>query len=176
MTSRPLGPLSPRAAEQFDMALDRLVALVFLLLSLIYGYAAFNYPLLPFERNMAFLPNTLPIALSVLGVIFSLVIILSPRVKAREDELGDVDLETVKRFKLGQAFGLVASMIAYAALLRPIGFLAATSLFIAGSAVVLGERKFHILIPIAVITALVVWYLVQETLGIFLRPWPSFLE
>ena len=32
-------------------------------------------------------------------------------------------------------------MALYALLLRPIGFLAATSLFIAGSAVVLGERN-----------------------------------
>ena len=38
-------------------------------------------------------------------------------------------------------------------LLRPIGFLAATALFIAGSSVVLGERKFHILIPIAAVTS-----------------------
>ena len=67
-------------------------------------------------------------------------------------------------------------MILYALLLRPIGFLAATSLFIAGSSIVLGERKFHVLIPIAVVTAVAIWYLVQETLGIFLRPWPAFLS
>ena len=47
------------------MPLDRIVALVFLVVSVAYGVAAFNYPLLPFERNMAFLPNTLPMALSV---------------------------------------------------------------------------------------------------------------
>jgi putative tricarboxylic transport membrane protein len=158
------------------MALDRWVAIVFLAISLVYGYAAFNYPLLPFERNMSFLPNTLPMALSVLGVLLSLLIALGPRAKPSEGDLGDIDLETVRSFKLGQAFGLVAAMVLYAVLLRPIGFLAATSLFIVGSAFVLGERKFHILVPVAVVTAVGIWYLVQETLGIFLRPWPLFLE
>lgn len=157
------------------MALDRLIALVFALISLVYGYAAFNYPLLPFERNMPFLPNTLPMVLSVLGAAISLFILVAPRRKADEDDLGDINLETVRRFKLGQAFGLVAAMALYAVLLRPIGFLAATALFIVGSAFVLGERKYHVLIPIAVVTAISIWYLVQETLGIFLRPWPSFL-
>jgi len=158
------------------MALDRLVALVFLIIALVYGYTAFNYPLLPFERNMSFLPNTLPMALSVLAVVISMFIIVSPRAKLDEDGLGEIDLATLKRFKLRQTLGLVASMVLYALLLRPIGFLAATSLFIAGSAVVLGERKFHLLIPIALATAVAIWYLVQEALGIFLRPWPWFIE
>ncbi len=158
------------------MALDRLVALVFLIVSLVYGYAAFTYPLLPFERNMAVLPSTLPMALSVLGVVLSVLIMVSPRPKVAEGGLGEIGLETVRGFKLGQTLGLVAAMIAYAVLLRPIGFLAATSLFIVVSAVALGERKFAVLVPIAVSTAVAIWYLVQETLGIFLRPWPSFLS
>jgi putative tricarboxylic transport membrane protein len=158
------------------MALDRVVALIFLLISLIYGFSAFNYPLLPFERNMPFLPNTLPMALSVLGTLVSLFILLSPRRSGPEDELGKLDLATLRTMKVGQALGLVAAMALYAVLLRPIGFLAATTLFIAGSACVLGERRFHILVPIAVIAAVGVWYLVQETLGIFLRPWPFFLD
>ena len=66
-------------------------------------------------------------------------------------------------------------MVAYALLLRPIGFLTATTLFLAGGSMILGERKFTLLIPVAVITAVMIWYLVQEVLGIFLRPWPWFI-
>ena len=54
------------------MALDKWIAVFFLVVCVIYGYAAYTYPLLPFELNMTFLPNTLPMVLSVLGVpIFS---------------------------------------------------------------------------------------------------------
>ena len=67
-------------------------------------------------------------------------------------------------------------MVLYALLLRPVGFLAATTLFIVGSSVVLGERRFPVLVPVAVLAALVIWYLVQETLGVFLSPWPGLLD
>lgn len=158
------------------MALDRWIAILFLVISLVYGYAAYHYPLLPFERNMVFLPNTMPMALSVLAVIVSLIIAVAPKAAKDPDELGDVSLEEFKRFKIGQTLGLVAAMVLYALLLRPIGFLAATALFIAGTSIILGERKYHVIIPIALVTSGVIWYLVQETLGIFLRPWPGFLS
>ena len=158
------------------MALDRWVAILLLAISLVYGYAAYHYPLLPFERNMVFLPNTLPMALSVLAVIVALIIVISPRPAKDADELGDVDLRRLREFKIAQTLGLVGAMVLYALLLRSIGFLTATALFIAGTSIILGERKFHVLVPIALVTSVAVWYLVQETLGIFLRPWPAFLS
>ena len=157
--------------------LDRWIAVLFLLLCVIYGYAAFNYPLLPFERNMSFLPNTLPMALSGLGVVIALVLILSPKtVQDEQDKLGEIDLRRWREYKVAQTLGLIVAMILYALLLRPVGFLAATSLFLAGTGWVLGERKLHLMIPIACVASFLVWYLVQEVLGIFLRPWPMFVS
>ena len=158
------------------MALDRWIALFFLLVFVIYGYAAFNYSLLPFERSMAFLPNTQPMVLSILGTIVSLILIFSPKSKTGEDVGDSISVAQIRQFKIAQALGLVMAMVLYALLLRPIGFLAATSLFIAGCAIVLGERKFHIFLPIALVTAVGIWYLVQETLGVFLRAWPWFVS
>ena len=65
-------------------------------------------------------------------------------------------------------------MVAYALLLRPIGFVTATTLFLFLGAVTLGERRYVVLVPVAVLAAFLIWYLVQEVLGIFLRPWPWF--
>ncbi len=155
------------------MNLDRWIALIFLILSLAYGLAAFRYPLLPFERNMAFLPNTLPISLSFLGVTISLFILLSAKSTAEIDP-EKLSVAQFRHFKSGQAMGLIVAMILYAVLLRPVGFLISTTLFIAGTSIVLGERKVHFLIPVALIAAISVWYLVQQTLGIYLRPWPDF--
>ena len=59
------------------MALDKWIAVVFLVICVIYGYSAYTYPLLPFERNMTFLPNTMPMVLSVLGVSLALLILLA---------------------------------------------------------------------------------------------------
>ncbi|MEN0000343.1 MAG: tripartite tricarboxylate transporter TctB family protein, partial [Pseudomonadota bacterium] len=54
-------------------------------------------------------------------------------------------------------------------------FLLSTVGFLTLGAVILGERKFHYLIPIALVAAGVVWYLVEGVLGIFLRPLPFFM-
>ena len=69
------------------MALDKWIAIVFLLISIVYGYASYTYPLLPFERNMSFLPNTMPMVLAVFGALFALMIIFSP--SPRPDDEGD---------------------------------------------------------------------------------------
>lgn len=160
------------------MALDKWIAGIFLLISLIYGYAAFTYPLLPFERNMVFLPSTFPTALSVFGVLLSTLILVAPKPAGNGDDdvLGNIDLAKIKEYKIGQAFGLIAAMVLYAIALRPIGFLASTTLFIVGAGYVLGERKLHVMIPVAIIGAGFIWYLVQELLGIFLRPLPWFIS
>ena len=161
------------------MNLERAIAGIFILLCLIYGYTAFismEANLLPFEINMIFLPNTMPKWLSVLGVIVGLVVVIQSESKADvEIDPGEIDYRNMRQYKLAQALFLLLLMVAYALLLRPIGFLAATTLFLAGGSIILGERKFIVLIPIAVFTALVIWYLVQEVLGIFLRPWPWFI-
>ncbi len=160
------------------MALDKSIAVLFLVIAIIYGYASYTYPLLPFELNMVFLPNTMPMVLSGLGILLSLIIILTPTktVDADEDALGGVDISRLRDYKTGQALGLIAAMLVYALALRPVGFLAATTLFLIGTGWILGERKLHIMIPSALIGAGFIWYLVQEALGIFLRPLPWFMS
>ncbi len=158
------------------MKLDKWIAVLFLLLCLIYGYTAFTYELLPFERNMSFLPNTMPMVLSVLGAILALVLILAPAPAADDGDVqGTIDVSKLRQYKLGQAIVLLLAMVAYALALRPIGFIASTVLFLAGCSFILGERRYAIMIPIAFVGALGIWYLVQVTLGIFLRPWPWFI-
>ncbi len=158
------------------MAADRWIALAFLVFSLIYGWAAWSYPILPFEQNNPFKPNTLPLGLAAAGVLLSVLIIVGQR--APTDDAKDSEgltLARIHHYAWPQALGLITAMVAYALLLRPLGFLAATMLFLGGSAVILGERRFAVLIPVVVIGAAGIWYLVDEVLGIFLRPWPIFL-
>ena len=159
------------------MALDKWIAIIFLVISIAYGYSAFNYQLLPFERNMSFLPNTMPMVLSVFGALFALMILLTPSPKPDQngDALGSINFAAWREYKVGQALGLISAMILYALAIRPIGFITATTLFLAGTGWILGERKLPMMIGIALVGALAVWYLVQETLGIFLRPWPWFI-
>ena len=54
------------------MTLERAIALIFVVVCVAYGYTAFvvmEASLLPFERNMTFLPNVLPKWLSIIGAL-----------------------------------------------------------------------------------------------------------
>jgi len=162
------------------MALDRWIALAFIALCCVYGYAAFFTmdDLLPpiLQRNPVW-PSTFPKILSVAGIVVGLIVLLSPKPPGKDDapKDGAIDITRLGDYHVGQAIGLLALMVAYALTLRPLGFLTSTVLFLTLGAVLLGERKLHILIPVALLAAGSIWYLVQEVLGIFLRPWPTFL-
>lgn len=162
------------------MALDRWIALAFIALCCVFGYAAFftmDDQLPPILRRNPVWPSTFPKILSVLGVIVGLIVLFTPKPESKDEapKDGAIDLKRLGDYQIGQALGLLALMVAYALTLRPLGFLGSTIGFLVLGAVILGERRFHVLIPVAVIAAGSIWYLVQEVLGIFLRPWPGIL-
>ncbi len=161
------------------MALDRWIALVILGICLAYGYAAFftmDQLLPPFMQRNPIWPSTFPKVLSVLAILTSLIILLGLEKAPPGDEKSpDIDYRRLGDYHLGQALALLGLMVLYALMLRPAGFIIATVGFLSGGAVILGERKFHYLLPITAFATAIVWYLVEGVLGIFLRPWPFFL-
>ena len=163
------------------MALDRWIALIFIAFCCVYGYAAFftmDQLLPPFMQRNPVWPSTFPKVLAVLGIIVGLIVLLGLEKPAKEAEPSAVDINwrRLHDYNLGQALMLLGLMVVYALALRPAGFLLATTLFLAGGSVILGERRWFTMILTAVIASVAVWYLVQEVLGIFLRPLPFFMR
>ncbi|KZL03747.1 MULTISPECIES: tripartite tricarboxylate transporter TctB family protein [unclassified Pseudovibrio] len=161
------------------MALDRWIALVILAVSLSYGYTAFflmDAGLPPFMRFNPIWPSTFPKVIAVLAAITSLAILLGFEKKPADSDTDEIDFSRLWDYNIGQAVFLLVLMAGYALLLRPAGFLLSTLLFLVISAALLGERRFVILVPVAAIAAGGVWYLVQQTLGIYLSPLPTFFN
>ena len=160
------------------MALDRWIALIILGIALAYGYAAFftmDQLLPPFMQRNPIWPSTFPKVLAVLSIATSLIILLGLEKSSGEAKESDIDVRRLMDYNLGQAVALLGLMVAYALCLRPAGFLLSTTGFLVIGAMILGERKFLVLIPVAVTATGVVWYLVESVLGIFLRPLPWFM-
>ncbi|MHA6325956.1 tripartite tricarboxylate transporter TctB family protein [Roseivivax sp. CAU 1753] len=161
------------------MALDRWIALIILGISLAYGYAAFftmDQLLPPFMQRNPIWPSTFPKVLAVLAIITAAVIVLGLEKKSSDDEKEpDIDYRRLGDYHIYKAAALMGLMVLYALMLRPAGFIIATVGFLSGGAIVLGERKLWLLLPITAFATGVVWYLVEGVLGIFLRPWPFFL-
>jgi putative tricarboxylic transport membrane protein len=158
------------------MALDRWVALVLLGICLVYGYTAWftmDGALPPIMKRLAVWPSSFPKVLSIAGIILSLIVVLG--IEKGELKVGGIDYRRLHEYKLGQALALLGLMVGYAILLRPAGFLLATSGFLIGGSVILGERRWSVMIVVSSIATFGIWYLVQEVLGIFLRPMPFFM-
>lgn len=157
------------------MALDRWIALVILMICLVYGYEAFfgmDDSLPPFMRRNPVWPSTFPKVLAVATILTALAILLKFEKSSPEPSEHEIDYRRLTDYNLGQAIGLLTLMVAYALLLRPLGFLLATAGFLAIGSAIMGERKFHVMIIVSAVAAGSIWYLVQEVLGVFLRPWP----
>ncbi|ABF65463.1 hypothetical protein TM1040_2731 [Ruegeria sp. TM1040] len=160
------------------MALDRWIALIILGIALAYGYAAFftmDQLLPPFMQRNPIWPSTFPKVLAVLSIITAAVIVLGLEKPSGETKTPDIDYRRLGDYNIGQAALLLGLMVAYALLLRPAGFLLSTSGFLIVGAMILGERKLWVLVPVAALATGIVWYLVEGVLGIFLRPLPFFL-
>lgn len=158
------------------MALDRWIALILLGFSLTYGYTAWftmDADLAPFMQRNPIWPSTFPKVLSILGILASTIILLGLE-KGEPSEL-DIDYRRLHEYKLGQAVLLLALMVTYALVLRPLGFLISTFSFLVLGSAFLGERKWFVMVLVGATATLVVWYLVQVVLGIYLRPLPGFL-
>ena len=162
------------------MALDRWIALVLLGICLAYGYAAWftmDSGLAPFMRRNPIWPSTFPKALSIIGIVCALIILLGLEQadKPKSDEPTKSMSELLQEYHVGQALLLLGLMVAYALLLRPAGFIASTAGFLILGSVILGERNWVAMILSAGLATGIVWYLVQVVLGIFLRPLPAFM-
>ncbi len=158
------------------MALDRWIALVLLGIFIVYGYTAWftmDGGLAPFMRRNPIWPSTFPKVLSILGIAASILILFG--LEKSEEKIGEIDHRRLGDYFLGQAVLLLGLMVVYALCLRPLGFLFSSSAFLIIGSFILGERKWHIMISVALIATASVWYLVQEVLGIFLRPLPMFM-
>ena len=159
------------------MALDRWIALIFLLICLAYGYAAFfamDATIPPFMKRNLVWPSTFPKVIAVLGALSSLYVLIGFE-KPVEDKVPDIDYRRLWDYNIGQAVLLLGLMVFYAVMLRPAGFLASTSVFLIAGALILGERRILTLLIVALIATVGIWYLVEGVLGIFLRPLPFFM-
>ena len=161
------------------LSINRWVALGLLAFSSGYGYLAFTYRILPFERFLAMKPNTLPIGLAVAGMICSIALLLMP--EGQDSETGEEKtvlgldhkyLESPGDYEWGKGVALLVLAVVYALSLRQAGFLLSTSMFLIIGGVMLGERKYWILVPVSCFASFLVWYLVDEVLTIFMRPLP----
>ena len=142
---------------------DRFGALLILTFSIAYGVFALQIPLLPFQRTSAFTAQTLPFALTGLGVLLSLALLVRPGENATD----------VKGFRWGLGAAICVLMVLYGLTVRPGGFIIATSVFLMACMLVLGERRPLLIIGSAIPLVVAFWALMAKVLDVYVAPWPN---
>ena len=107
-------------------------------------------------------------ALAATVVVASLLALLAQAIK-RQHSSGD-GWPQINRKSIGQTAVLLLLMWVYTALLEPIGFLLATSVFLSAGFFIMGERRWRVLLLASVPVAVVFWLIVTKLLGIYLVP------
>ena len=166
------------------MTLDRWIAFLLLLAFALYGYTAFftmDAQLPPIMQRNPIWPSSFPKLLAIGGVMTALIVLCGFEKSGAGDpgtgvpDATEINYRRLKEYKFGQALALLGLMVVYALVLRPVGFLAATFLFLAIGSIILGERRYFVVALVSATAACAVWYLVNVVLGIFLTPLPAFL-
>jgi putative tricarboxylic transport membrane protein len=142
---------------------DRFGGLLFLLLSITYGYYAADIPLLPGDKFEPFHAQTMPYWLSGLGVIFSILLIVLKPAPIMESE-------SISNSNLVLMLGLMAFTFVFSVALPWLGFPITTSIFLASSYWLLGERRPKMLVFASVPFALVFWLLLTQVLDVYIAP------
>lgn len=143
---------------------DRVGGFIFLAFSLAYAYSATLIPSLPGEELEPLTPRTFPYALSVFGIVFSLLLILRANI-AHEKQ----SLSLWRSYDWKLTASLLLLMVAYGLLLPMLGFLIATLLFLLTGYFLMGERRPKVLLLASVPLVVIFWFLLSKVLGVFLE-------
>ncbi len=146
------------------MRRERMGGLVFLLISVFYGWGASRIPSLPVDATEAMNARSLPYLLTALGIAMSLTLML------RRGAVADEANAEHAPAHWSTALALLSLVVAYALLLDGFGFLICTGLFLFAGFGLLGERRWLRSALVAAGLVLALWVVLVFGLGIYLAP------
>ncbi len=150
------------------MRKDKYGALFFLLISVAYGLKAFDIPLTILAQRETFNARTLPIGLAIAGVVLSFLILVLPSVDEKD---GSATLkQAVSGLDWKRVFLLLGLMVFYGLIMKFLGFVIASVLFLMGGMWVLGERRWWLMLLSAIPLVLFIWVLMAQLLGMYIAP------
>lgn len=142
-------------------------AMVMLVFSMAYGYQATIMPLTFMAAQESFNSKTLPMGLSLVGVVISFLILVLPPTT----EEGRTDFKEAFKGKVwDKTIGLFINMAVYGVAMPFLGFIVASLVFLLVGFYILGERKWGKMIAAAALVVLGVWALLSKVMGIYIAP------
>ncbi|WP_415881675.1 tripartite tricarboxylate transporter TctB family protein [Neptuniibacter sp. QD34_54] len=142
---------------------DHIGGLVFLSLSVAYGYYATQIPLLPGDEFEPFHAQTIPNALAIVGGVLSILLLATTK-SSNDQKL------VLKGYDFPLVLKLLLLVVLFALALEWLGFLISTIFFLVGGYWLLGERRPKTLFIASVPFAIFLWFALTQLLDIYLAP------
>jgi putative tricarboxylic transport membrane protein len=147
--------------------------LVILLFSVAYGLMATKIPLSFLSQQEIFTARTMPYGLAVAGIVLSLAIIILPTV----DPEGKKSLpEETRGMDWATAILLVVLMLLFGLIMKWLGFILSSILFLLCGFWILGERSVKLMIFSAIPLVLILWCIMSLLLGVYIAPGEIFYQ
>lgn len=149
-------------SKEYLLCRDRVGAMIFLVLSLCYGYQTTQIPMFPGDEYEPFTARTLPTLLTYAGVAMSLLLLV----------VGQPDKKrgAVMTFNWKLLIGFLVLMALYGAGLTYLGFVLATGFFLMAGFYILGERRKSILFGASFPFVIAFYLLLTKGLDVYLEP------
>ncbi len=142
---------------------DHIGGMIFIVLSVAYGYYAYNIRMFPGDQFEPFNAQTLPVALAWAGAIIGVLMVATAnRSEGNKLSLAGLDVALVAK--------LMVLVFLFAQALEWVGFLLSTILFLIIGYWLLGERRIKTLLLASVPFAVCFWFLLAKLLEIYLAP------
>jgi putative tricarboxylic transport membrane protein len=142
-------------------------ALLCLLFSIAYGLGGFTIPLTFLSQDEVINARTLPFALSIAGAVISLLIILLPTIEAQ----GQKSLQAVfGGLDWKRAAWFLGITIAYGLIMKWLGFIISSILFLNTGFFILGERKIKLMLLSSIPLVIGLFFLMSYILGMYIAP------
>jgi putative tricarboxylic transport membrane protein len=155
------------------VAREKVGALLILLFSLAYGLVARKIPLSFLSQQEMFTARTMPYGLAVAGIALSLAILVLPTV----DPAGKKSLaEETRGMDWSTAILLLVLMLLFGLIMKWLGFILSSILFLLGGFWILGERSIKLMLLSAVPLVLVLWCIMSLLLGVYIAPGEIFYQ
>ena len=139
----------------------KFISLLFLVLSTLYLYSAYNIQVFAFNENAPFNARTFPIYLGYAGIFLSLLKIILPEKTTVTVDHKVLDYKSI-------IYLIIVSVI-YGAVILKIGYFLSTSLFLISSYYLLGERRWIWMFTLSFPFVAIFMYLLHGVLNIYLR-------
>ena len=149
------------------MNIEKTGAVLCLLFSVAYGLGAFTIPLTFLSQDEVINARTMPMALSIAGAVISLLIILLPT----GDRQGRMSVkETFGGLDWKRATWFLIITVIYGLIMKWLGFIISSILFLNAGFYILGERKIKLMLLASVPLVIGLFFLMSYILGMYIAP------